>query len=173
MRSLMIVTCRGVDVSCGLKVRPARRGICMVAKYPSPITLCLTLTCSSSFTTVTRMPVFQLPWLNRKEAKLAAFTPGIELTRCSICWNIAIMRGSLAFSPVTAESIWRRSTPSRLKPVSTLLRFTRLRTNRICADQQHKRDGNLTDDECLAQRTSCGTARVAAAILQRIGQFDA
>ena len=38
--------------------------------------------------------LFQLPSLNVKAEKLAAWTPGSALTRSSICLKIALRRGS-------------------------------------------------------------------------------
>src|SRR6266566_9128389 len=119
-----------------------------------PMTLCLILTFSSTFIPATRMPVFQLPWLNRKEAKLAALTPGRVATRCSICWNMEVIRGSLFFSPVTAESIWRRSTPSRFEAGINVVEVYEATDKQDRTHHQDERDGDLSGDECFAERTS-------------------
>ena len=74
------------------------------------------------------MPLFHVPSLNVKIEKLAARTPGRLLARSSICRYMPVRRTSSLY-PAELASTRKRITFSLLKPVSTFVRFIRLRTN--------------------------------------------
>ena len=166
MRSLITATCFDEAVSCGPKVRPTSRGICMVAKYPLPTTFWCTLTSSSRGMPGTMYVFAPAPFMKSKRGKAgglhtrqrahAVFNlleEGVQF------WILALQAGRVCVE-LQAKDI--------LAIEAGIISFDphQAAQKQSCADHQNQRQGNLRDHESLAKRIPRARAAGPATIFQ-------
>src|SRR5712672_3368053 len=101
------------------------------------------------------MLLFQVPSLKTKIEKLDACTPGSALTRSSMRRYRPARRASSLY-PAELASMPSRITFSRLKPVSTFVRFKRLRTKSPAVTSSTSESATCETTSAVASRPLAG-----------------